>query len=152
LLRWEALMPTIPLPDGHSAELRDPNDVRRSDVRAAMRSADASGVDLSGGLTLDAMGALEDGLLPRFIVSWTLTNAIAGSANGDGTAPLPITAEALQDLPLSYYRPLEEAFAPALAATIRQVTGGGQEPVDPTSAAPSSKSVPTVSTPNVRAD
>ena len=145
-------MPTIDLPDGHSADLRDPNDVRRSDVRAAMRAADAQGIDISGGLTLDAIGALEDGLLPRFIVSWTLTNAVAGSTNGDGTASLPITAESLQDLPLSYYQPLEMAFAPALQATIRQVTGGGQEPVDPTSAAPSSKPAPTDLTPAERAD
>jgi hypothetical protein len=121
------LMGRVELPDGHHAELREVEDLRRGDVRAALKAADAQGVNLAEGqFGLDGIGALQDGLLVRFIRSWTLTN-------GDGVSPLPVTIDALQDLPLSVYQPLAAEIAPALA----QVLGGGQT-VDPTSAAPSS--------------
>jgi hypothetical protein len=141
-------MPRIELPGGHHAELRDPEDLRRGDVRAAMASADRQGVDVGGGMTLNAIGAIEDGLLVRFITSWTLTNAVTGTGNGDGAAPLPVTIESLQDLPLAYFQPLEAAIAPALGQVLRE----GQQPVDPTQGAPSSRPASSASTPDVRAD
>jgi hypothetical protein len=120
-------MPRIELPDGHHAELRDPDDLRRADVRAAFRYADHEGVNLMAGLGFDGVGALQDGLLLRFVRSWSLTN-------GDGSTPLEVTAEAIGELPLRYHRPLADAIAPALA----EVMGTAQQPPDPTSAAPSS--------------
>jgi hypothetical protein len=128
------LMPRVDLPDGHHADVREVADLRRSDVRAALKAADAQGVNLIGGqFGLDGVGAVQDGLLLQFIRSWTLTN-------GDGSSPLPVTAESIQDLPLHYHRPLADAIAPALAEVLG---GGGARPVDPTSAARSSPSAST---------
>ena len=121
-------MPTVELPDGHSAEMRDPGDLRRGDVRAAFKQVDAQGVNLMDGLGFDGVAALQDALLLRFIRTWTLTN-------GDGVSPLPVTADALQDLPLDVFAPLAAAIAPALARTL-----GGAETPSPLSGAPSSTS------------
>ncbi len=123
-------MATIHLPDGHSAELRDVGDLRRRDVKEALRVADAQGINLLEGLGLSGISAIQEGLLLRFIKSWSLTN---------GEGPLPVTIDSLQDLPLSYYRPLADAITPAM----QQVLGEAQPPVDPTSAAASSTPPPT---------
>lgn len=126
-------MPRVELPDGNWAELRDPDDVRRSDQRAALKSADAEGSInlLSNKFGLDGMAAIQDALMVRFIRRWSLVN-------GDGETPLPVTLEAVQDLRMSYYQPLAAVVAPA----IQQVMGG-EEQKDPLSVEPSSASEPT---------
>lgn len=133
-------MPTIELPDGHTAEIRDPADVRRGDVRAVAAAADKD-MTLSGdGKQLQAAGAMlgtatmQDALMVRFVKSWTLTD--------DDGQPLPITLEVVQDLPLRYYTPIAAPLVPVLA----EIMGAGQEmngQPDPLSAARLSTSAPT---------
>ena len=122
-------MPTIQLPDDNSAEVRDIEDMRRGDVRAAFKLADLDGANAQNGqLGMDTVGALQDAVLVRFIVSWTLTNE-----NGN---PLAITMKTIKELKLRDYNPLATAVAPVLT----EVMSGQQETPDPTSEAPSSTS------------
>jgi hypothetical protein len=118
-------MPTIELPDGHSAEIRDPTDVRRGDVRAVAAAADKdmtlSGDQQGGRTQMQAVGAMlgtatmQDTVVLRFVKSWTLTD--------DDGRPLPVTLDVIQDLPLRYYNPLAAATLPALVA----IQGGDQQ-------------------------
>lgn len=121
-------MPTINLPDGNTAEMRDSDDLRRSDIRAALKAADAEGINVLGdGMGLLAIATIQEALVWRFVRRWSLVN-------GDGSTPLPITLENVRELPLKTFRPLGDYVQPLL----QTVLGGGDEPVDPTSAAPSS--------------
>ena len=122
-------MPTIKLSDDNSAEVREIEDMRRGDVRAAFKLADLDGAtSATGQLGMDTVGALQDAVLVRFVVSWTLTNE-----NGN---PLPITMKTVKELKLRDYNPLAAAVAPVLT----EVMSGQQETPDPTSEEPSSKS------------
>lgn len=103
----------VNLPDGHHAELRDITDLRRGDVRAAYRMADESGIDLTKGLGVGALAAIQDALIVRFVRSWTI-------AGPDGV--LPVTMEAICDLPLSHYQPLANATQPAFAQVVNSGT------------------------------
>jgi hypothetical protein len=116
-------MPTIQLPDGHSAVIRDPADVRRGDARAVAAAADKD-MTVTGdkdGQHLQAAGAMlgtatmQDALVARFVTSWTLTD--------DAGRPLPITLEVIQDLPLRYYKALAAPLVPVLA----EIMGAGEE-------------------------
>ena len=123
-------MPTIKLSDDHSAEVREVDDMRRGDIRAAFKLADLDGAaSQNGQLGMDTVGALQDAVLVRFIASWTLLNA-------DGN-PLPITMKTVKGLRLKDYNPLAVAVAPVLT----EVMSGQQETTpDPTSEEPSSTS------------
>jgi hypothetical protein len=122
-------MPTINLPDGNTAEMRDADDLRRSDIRAALKAADAEGINvLAGGMGLLAIATIQEALVWRFTRRWSLVN-------GDGTTPLPITLETVRDLPLGVFNPLGAYVQPLLQTVLG---GDAGEPVDPTSAAPSS--------------
>ena len=128
-------MPTIQLPDDNSAEVREVDDMRRGDVRAAFKLADLDGAaSKDGNLGMDTVGALQDAVLVRFVVSWTLTNA-------DGN-PLPITMKTVKGLKLRDYNPLAAAVAPVLT----EVMSGQQETPDPTPEDTSSKQAVTDST------
>lgn len=148
-------MPRIELPDGHWAELRDPADVRRGDVRAVAAAADRD-MTLTGsgdGQRMEAAGAMlgtatmQDALMVRFVTSWSLTGREFGR---DDDEPLPVTLEVVQDLPLKLYKPI----AAPLLGVLAEIMGGGGESngqaPDPLSAAPSSSSASTASTPAVR--
>ena len=114
-------MPTIQLPDGHTAELRDPNDVRRGDARAVAAAADKDMKVTGDGKQMQAAGAMlgtatmQDALVARFVKSWTLTD--------DDGKPLPVTLEVVQDLPLRYYKPLAAPLIPVLV----EIMGAGEE-------------------------
>ncbi len=126
-------MPRINLPDGQWADLRNPADLRRKDVKAALRLADAQGINLMDGqFGLSGIGAIQEGLLVQFITDWSLTN-------GDGQTPLPVSVDSLGELPVSTFNRLAAEIAPAL----QEVMGGEAPPVDPTSAAVSSMPPPT---------
>lgn len=128
-------MPTIQLSDDNSAEVRDVEDMRRGDIRAAFKLADLDGAAAQNGqLGMDTVGALQDAILTRFVVSWTLLNE-----NGN---PLPITMKTVKELKLRDYNPLAVAVAPVLT----EVMSGQQETPDPTPAGSSSKPDDTDST------
>ena len=121
-------MPTIQLSGDHSAEVRDIEDMRRGDVRAAFKLADLDGATSQmGQLGMDTVGALQDAVLVRFVISWTLLN--------DNGNPLPITMKTVKELKLRDYNPLAVAVAPVLT----EVMSGQQETPDPLSADSSSK-------------
>jgi hypothetical protein len=118
-------VPRIELPDGNYADLRELGDLRRADVRAALKSADDGSINLmEQKFGLDSIAAIQDGLLVRFIRSWSLVN-------GDGASPLPVTLESVQELPLRYYQPLGAFVAPVL----QEVMANGEAPVSPLSEA-----------------
>lgn len=134
-------MPTINLPDGHSAVLRD-DEVRRSDARFVARAADhelqvtgdqkTQRVEAAG--TLMVTATMQDAIIARFVSSWTLTDPSG--------QPLPITLETVQDLPMRYFKPL----AMALRSQLLEVQMGVEEEdgqLDPTSAERLSRSAPT---------
>ena len=122
-------MPTIQLSGDNSAEVRDIEDMRRGDVRAAFKLADLDGAATKDGqLGMDTVGALQDAVLVRFVVSWTLLN--------DDGNPLPITMKTVKGLRLKDYNPLATAVAPVLT----EVMSGQQETPDPPPEAPSSTS------------
>ena len=120
-------MPEVKLSQCNTAEVRDPDDMTRGDVRAAFKLADLDGAPVSNGqLGMDTVGALQDAVLVQFIVSWTLKNE-----NGN---PLPIVMKTIKGLKLRDYKPLAAAVAPVLAEVI------SNETPDPTSEEPSSPS------------
>ena len=122
-------MPTIELSNGNSAEVRDPEDMRRGDVRAAFKLADLDGADTqSGTLGMNTVGAIQDAILVRFIVSWTFRN--------EGDNPVPITMKTIKELRLRDYNPLALAVAPVLT----EVMSGQQETPNPTTEDSSSRS------------
>ncbi len=128
-------MVTIELPDGHSADLRDIGDLRRGDVRFALKAADDEGINLFGaGMGLSGIGTLQDALIVRFVRRWDLTNE-------DGS-PLEVTLASVQDLPVKYHKPLASVVTPALAEIISGGEANGQAP-SPLPAGPSSTSAPT---------
>src|SRR6266487_4436545 len=101
-------MPTIDLPDGHTADLRDVGDLRRGDVRFALKAADDEGINLFGaGMGLSGIGTLQDALIVRFVRRWDLTN--------DDGEPLEVSLASVQDLPVKYHKPLAAVVTPALA-------------------------------------
>lgn len=117
-------MPTIELPDGHTAEMREEDDLRRADERAIYKMADADGIDLTKP-GMDMIGALQDAMIVRFTRRWSLLN-------GDGSSPLPVTLEAVKDLPLKFHRPLKTYINPLMQQII-----GEQESPSPLLGAPS---------------
>lgn len=128
-------MPTIELPDGHTAELRDVGDLRRGDVRFALKAADDEGINLFGaGMGLSGIGTLQDALIVRFVRRWSLTN--------DEGQPLEVSLAAVQDLPVKYHKPLAAVVTPALAEILGGGEANGQAP-SPLPAGPSSTSAPT---------
>lgn len=141
-------MPTIPLPDGHSAEIRDPADVRRGDVRAVAAAADKDmqvsgsqdGMQIQAGGMMLGTATMQDTVVFRFLRSWTLKT---DGPNLDEGGPLPVTLDVIQDLPLRYYTPLASATRPALL----EINGAGQQIAngqpDPLSVARLSKSAST---------
>lgn len=128
-------MPTIDLPDGHSAELRDIGDLRRGDVRFALKAADDEGINLFGaGMGLSGIGTLQDALIVRFVRSWSLKT--------DAGEPLAVSLASVQDLPVKYHKPLAAVVTPALA----EILGGGEangQAQPPLTGATSSTSAPT---------
>jgi len=128
-------MPTIELPDGHTADLRDVGDLRRGDVRFALKAADDEGINLFGaGMGLSGIGTLQDALIVRFVRRWSLTNE-------DGS-PLEVSLASVQDLPVKYHKPLAAVVTPALA----EILGGGEtngQTSSPLPEAPSSTSAST---------
>jgi hypothetical protein len=123
-------MPTIQLPDGHSAEIRAPTDVRRGDSRAVAAAGDKD-LMVSGssdGKQLQAAGAMlgtatmQDAVVFRFLKSWTLTVKDA-DPDSDDEGPAPITLEVVQNLPLKFYNPIAAPLLPAL----QKIMGAGQE-------------------------
>jgi len=128
-------MPTIDLPDGHSADLRDVGDLRRGDVRFALKAADDEGINLFGaGMGLSGIGTLQDALIVRFVRRWDLTN--------DAGEPLEVSLASVQDLPVKYHKPLAAVVTPALAEILGGGKQNGQSPT-PLPGAPSSTSAPT---------
>lgn len=119
-------MPTIELPDGHTAEIRDPADVRRGDVRAVAAAADADMKVSGDAKQLQAAGmmlgtaTMQDALMARFVRSWTLRT---DGLNNDEGEPLPVTLEVVQDLPLKYYKLIAAPLLPVL----QEIMGVGQE-------------------------
>jgi len=128
-------LPTIDLPDGHTADLRDVGDLRRGDVRFALKAADDEGINLFGaGMGLSGIGTLQDALIVRFVRRWSLTNE-------DGS-PLEVSLASVQDLPVKYHKPLAAVVTPALA----EILGGGEQNgqmATPLPAGPSSTSAST---------
>ena len=102
----------------------------RGDIRAAFKMADLDGAAAqSGQLGMDTVGALQDAVLVRFVVSWTLKNEKGNT--------LPITMKTIKDLRLRDYNPLAAAVAPVLA----EIISGQQEATpDPQSEDDSSRS------------
>ena len=126
-------MPEVQLSDGNVAEVRDVDDMTRGDVRAAFKLADLDGASPQAGqLGMDTVGALQDALITRFVVSWTLKDS--------GGRPLAVTMKSVKLLKLRDYKPLLAAVAPLLG----EVMSGQQDATpDPTPAAPSSTSADT---------
>jgi hypothetical protein len=140
-------MPTINLPDGHTAEIRDPADVRRGDVRAVAAAADKDMTMSGDGKQMQAAGAMlgtatmQDALMARFVKSWSLTGKDAPGFVEDGQS-LPVSLEVVQDLPLRFYKPIAAPLVPVLA----EIMGAGQEmngQPDPLSVGRLSTSAPT---------
>lgn len=128
-------MPKVELPDGHSAELRDVADLRRGDVRFALKAADDEGINLFGaGMGLSGIGTLQDALIVRFVRRWDLTD--------DDGKPLEVSLATVQDLPVKYHKPLAAVVTPALAEILGGGETNGQAP-SPLPAGPSSTSAPT---------
>lgn len=128
-------MPKVELPDGHSADLRDIGDLRRGDVRFALKAADDEGINLFGaGMGLSGIGTLQDALIVRFVRSWDLDD--------DDGNPLPVSLASVQDLPVKYHKPLAAVVTPALSEILGGGEQNGQAP-SPLPAGPSSTSVPT---------
>jgi hypothetical protein len=128
-------MPTIELPDGHTADLRDVGDLRRGDVRFALKAADDEGINLFGaGMGLSGIGTLQDALIVRFVRRWSLT--------GDDGQPLEVSLASVQDLPVKYHKPLAAVVTPALAEILGGGETNGQAP-SPLPAGPSSTSAST---------
>lgn len=122
-------MPEVQLSNGNVAVVKDVEDMTRGDVRAAFKLADLDGATLNQGqLGMDAVGALQDAVLTRFVTSWTLTD-------GNGKT-LPVNMKSVRALRLRDYNPLAEACAPHLAELM---SGQAQEIPDPTSEAASSQ-------------
>jgi hypothetical protein len=136
----------VELPGGHSAELRDPSDVRRGDVRAVAAAADKDMAVSGDGQQVQAAGVMlgtatmQDALVVRFVTSWTLRADGPGNDEGE---PLPVTLDVVQDLPLKYYKPL----AAPLTGVLAEIMGVGDQAAngqpDPLSAARSSRSAST---------
>jgi hypothetical protein len=131
-------MQKINLPDGHYAEMRENDDLRRGDVRAALRAADKESVNLMAEkFGLDAIASIQDSLIVRFLRHWSLQEKDV--EEGGSEKSLPINVEVIQDLPLKYHQPLADVVAPLL----QKVLGGGESQTaatkDPISEAPSSK-------------
>ena len=128
-------MPEIQLQNGHTATVREVDEMQRGHIRAAFKLADKDGASPTPGeLGMDTVGALQDAVLTQFIVSWTLTNE-AGNPKG-------ITMRAIKELGLKDYNTLQQAAAPVLA----DVMSTTQETPDPTRVALSSTSAGTDST------
>lgn len=128
-------MPTIQLPDGHTADLRDIADLRRGDVRFALKAADDEGINLFGaGMGLSGIGTLQDALIVRFVRRWDLTD--------EQGQPLEVSLASVQDLPVRYHKVLAAVVTPALQEILGGGEANGQAP-DPLSAGPSSRSAST---------
>lgn len=130
-------MPRVDLPDGHHAEIRDIADLRRGDVRAAYRMADESGINLLKGMGVDALGALQDAIVVRFVRRWTLTDKITKKADDATGKPLPVSMATVANLPLGYYQPLADATGPAFAQVVNQDAGPDPK-LEPSSSPPDS--------------
>jgi hypothetical protein len=118
----------VPLPGGHWAEVRTVDGMKRADERAIYKAADADGVDFSEGFGFDSTGALQDAIIARMIRRWSLTDA-------DGQ-PLPVTPEAVQDLPTPTHRPLKRATGPVLADLLSNLAESADPKSEPGSSTP----------------
>lgn len=124
----------VPLPQEHWAEVRTVDDLRQADVRAILRQADDDGIDLRSRMGFDTLAALQEATVARMVRRWSLV------ADEDPSAPLPVTAESVRGLRVSYYRPLQEATAPVFAELM---PGDGDVSADPKSGPGSSPLVVT---------
>jgi hypothetical protein len=116
----------VPLPDGDWAEVRTVERLVRADTRAILKLADEDGIDLTKGMGIDTMAALQDATIVRMTRRWSLKDA-------DG-APIEVCAEAIQQLTTAQHAALRDATTPVFL----EVAALGQPALDPKSGPSSS--------------
>lgn len=119
----------VPLPGSDWADVRTVDGLRRADERAILKLADQDGIDLSAGMGIDVMAALQDATITRMTRRWSLKDADGG--------PIEVSAEAVQQLTKAQHTPLRDATSPVFVALVSAL---GEAPLvpksDPSSSSP----------------